>query len=343
MTKPNFTASYPLIYATIASKHAKNEVYQKGVFDKFQNWTIPEINAALEAGQIIVADSKTLRERINKFIEAAFTMIIWDRFTFAGKWQSLPADLRELDNVYEARMIGAFEKKLMKCTSVDHLMYQLGKELVKELKELADVVAYLKTIEVKATDVRAKAKAEKEAADALKNATDPVYQAVLPLKKMAEDRTEQGVRDSIRQGLVRLEAAGFDLDTVAPYPQPQPYDRDKRQAVDLERSFYLSFCDWDKVRVDVDNAVVPNAEKIEEEVRKARKMAAYQFEAYVAKLNTKIGDKVKTAELHGNPWVGSTLTVETEAKGRQVWHTQMILNVSKLGKLFNQFPTRLKK
>ena len=39
-------------------------------------------------------------------------------------------------------------------------------------------------------------------------------------------------------------------------------------------------------------------------------------------------------------WSYSFLYVTTPSNGDQCWKTQQIINQSKLGKLFNQFPTR---
>lgn len=337
MSQPKFTAKYPILTACINAKLARNETYPKRAIDRFFDST-EDIYGAMSKGEIIVADSKYLREKINEFVKTAFDMCLWDVFTFGGKWQALPVDLQQLDHVWEARLLGSFKKKLEKVTSKDHMFYTVASELTDELMELRDVVEYLKSIEVKASDVKAREKAAKQAATEAKNANDPVYQAVLPLKKMAMDRAEEGFREAVRSGMIRAEAKGFDLEKIAPYPEP--YDRDAHQAACLERSYYLSICDFVSKS---GNHIVLSPAKVEIEVDKARRSAAAQFEAYAAKLNAKINDKVHTAELAGNPWFGSHLTVVTENKGTQVWHTQMILNVSKLGKLFNQFPTRLKK
>ena len=79
--------------------------------------------------------------------------------------------------------------------------------------------------------------------------------------------------------------------------------------------------------------------KVEEYVADARKDAAAQYDSFIAKLNAKIGPAT-VARLEGNHvWSYSFLFVET-ASGSQCWKTQMIINRSKLGKLFNQFPSR---
>ena len=81
-------------------------------------------------------------------------------------------------------------------------------------------------------------------------------------------------------------------------------------------------------------------EEIARFIKNSKEEAAAQYDAFVAKLIRKIG-VVETAELTGNHvWSYSYLNV-TKADGtKESWKTQMIVNVSKLGKLFNQWPTR---
>ena len=68
--------------------------------------------------------------------------------------------------------------------------------------------------------------------------------------------------------------------------------------------------------------------------------AGADFDGYVAKLATKIDQRIVTAKLEGSLWTNSVLTVLTEGGVSQVWHTHCIINVSVLGNAFNQWPTR---
>jgi len=75
-------------------------------------------------------------------------------------------------------------------------------------------------------------------------------------------------------------------------------------------------------------------------IKSACENAAFQYDAFIAKLDKKIGEAV-SAELSGNHvWSFSVLTVEKADGSIEHWKTQMIINFSKLGKMFNQFPTR---
>lgn len=62
------------------------------------------------------------------------------------------------------------------------------------------------------------------------------------------------------------------------------------------------------------------------------------FEAYVAKLTKKVGE-CDAVEYTGALWNRSQLKVR-KGDVTEVWMTRVIVNVSSLGKLFNQWPTR---
>jgi hypothetical protein len=79
---------------------------------------------------------------------------------------------------------------------------------------------------------------------------------------------------------------------------------------------------------------------VERFITRAKEDAAAQYDSYVQKLIGKIGE-VTAASLDGDHvWGFSYLTVTLPNGKKEVWKTQMIVNISKLGKLFNQFPTR---
>lgn len=66
-----------------------------------------------------------------------------------------------------------------------------------------------------------------------------------------------------------------------------------------------------------------------------------EFNGYLTKLALKNVEKIISVDsLTGNLWNGSLLSVVVESQATVVWETKCILNVSSLGKLFNQWPTR---
>ena len=71
--------------------------------------------------------------------------------------------------------------------------------------------------------------------------------------------------------------------------------------------------------------------------------ASLQFDNFVAKLTRKISDLSPVVEAqiteHGDLWQFSILTCTHKDGSTTKWKTKQIINVSKLGKLFNQWPT----
>jgi hypothetical protein len=73
-------------------------------------------------------------------------------------------------------------------------------------------------------------------------------------------------------------------------------------------------------------------------VKRHQKDTIERYEQYVNKLINKVGD-CDSATVTGDLWNYSILTI-TKGAVVERWKTSMILNVSKNGKVFNQFPTR---
>lgn len=72
----------------------------------------------------------------------------------------------------------------------------------------------------------------------------------------------------------------------------------------------------------------------------AIKAADCSIDGYIHKLVGKIGDDIQFAVYAGDLWFGSTLTARLGSGEHQHWKTKCILNVSCLGTVFNQWPTR---
>lgn len=172
--------------------------------------------------------------------------------------------------------------------------------------------------------------------------TNPVETAVAPMKSEAMDRAAKDAREMVARRIAKLEAANWDLSVVAPEPNSFRMGRNEYLSVKRERSSYLSFVrhvdSWRKrgepetVRVDE-----PSVERF---VTACVEGAAASYEMFVAKLVRKIG-ACETAELTGSHvWGYSILTVTKADGSKENWKTQQIVNVSKLGLLFNQWPSR---
>ncbi len=176
-----------------------------------------------------------------------------------------------------------------------------------------------------------------------------IAQAVEPLKTQAMDRAEKCARSVVEDVRKQLAKNNNDVRACAPYPSSRLGRREYMQALAKYQTFdHLTT--WrdaagvhyrahhDPLIVDVD------AKKVSKFVKESREQAAFQFEVYVEKLNKKIG-AVSSARLSDtySVWNYSLLHVQLPAGDRQIWKTRIIVNVSKLGKVFNQFPTRLMK
>jgi hypothetical protein len=173
----------------------------------------------------------------------------------------------------------------------------------------------------------------------------PIAAAVSPMKEAAVARSVEHAAQRIDEVLAGLEAVGMDVDQYAPrpksfgpaYPGKEQYLKQQRR-----RQFVESITTAVPVPVSY-----PGAEKIR--AKSDERVAAFlaniataagaEFDAYVAKLEGKVGE-CAAAEVRGYLWDGSVLTVTKSDGSVARWKTQMIVNCSVLGKLFNQWPTR---
>jgi hypothetical protein len=158
---------------------------------------------------------------------------------------------------------------------------------------------------------------------------NPIEAAVRPLKEDAMNRAEKYARAIIEKAVA--EVAASSLTECAPYPKAW-----KAPTATVEQ--YRAA----KIKHDLYRILAgPGSEKGQAKfIEDARENAAAQYEEFIAKLNGKIG-VVTAANLNGNHVWGHSILTVTKADGTtENWKTQTIVNVSKLGKVFNQFPTR---
>ncbi|PCJ96727.1 MAG: hypothetical protein COA52_00540 [Hyphomicrobiales bacterium] len=166
-----------------------------------------------------------------------------------------------------------------------------------------------------------------------------IEKVVLPLKADAVERATQratAICDKVHKHLLEN-----DMDITKALPRIDAYNdsydvyRDKQ----AKKNLYMSLVSYDKHDM-TDKIVIMNDMKILKFIQKARENAAFTYDKFVNKLNLKIGP-VSEAKLQGNHvWDESFLTVKIVDGAEEIWKTKMILNVSKLGLIFNQFPTR---
>lgn len=173
---------------------------------------------------------------------------------------------------------------------------------------------------------------------------EPIEAAVAPLKSEAIDRAEKDARETVEKCRQELEAAGGNLSQVAPYPNYQKlgYGTMAYALADYRYRLFSAITKWRKASYSSreDHYGDINPAMVEKFVARRKAEAGEQYDAFVAKLISKIGN-AKTAEIAGtHVWGFSILTVTKLDGTVERWKTQQIVNVSKLGKYFNQWPTR---
>lgn len=168
--------------------------------------------------------------------------------------------------------------------------------------------------------------------------------AVQPLKSEAVRRAANHAQSIIEQVKKELAAAGNDMNTAAPYPSVN-LPRPKYIAASLKYKTFAALTVGREGQLNHGmrgpRLVDICAKDCAKFIKDAEKNAAAQYELFVAKLQSKIGP-VTYAYLEGNHvWSYSELSVVPVGRATaEVWRTRMIVNQSKLGTVFNQFPTR---
>jgi hypothetical protein len=173
---------------------------------------------------------------------------------------------------------------------------------------------------------------------------NPIEKAVLPLKKDAIARAKETAEQEIERIRADLEEAGGDINKAAPYPKYSDHGMAhaaKRLRHNDFHAVTVSHPDHrPSYRPDDPYIVMIDEPKVIRFIEQRMEWAAADYDAFVIKLVKKIGE-AKKAKLHGNHvWGYSTLIVTMPDGEVQAWKTQQIVNRSKLGKPFNQWPTR---
>ncbi len=164
----------------------------------------------------------------------------------------------------------------------------------------------------------------------------PVSVALSPLKAEAVKRANKEALEAIERFKIELAEAGFDLDVYAPL----------KNAWDLKNYFKRQFAyqltvngEWEYGKKQ-NVRVCPELEA--RFVKQAEIDAGIQYDAFVYKLVGKVGE-VDKAEIEGSHVWGFSILTVTKGEAVERWKTQQIVNVSKHGRLFNQWPSRKQK
>lgn len=167
--------------------------------------------------------------------------------------------------------------------------------------------------------------------------------AVEPLLAEAVDRAEREARAVVVKVMADIESHGWNITKAAPWPSSiglrvgQPEYAQGKSKYTLYHSLVQTIST--NYRPNEPEIVKPDLDRQQRFIAESREAAALQYESYICKLEDKVGDHSEATLAGSHVWGHSVLTVTTP-EGIERWQTQMIVNVSKLGKLFNQFPTR---
>lgn len=173
--------------------------------------------------------------------------------------------------------------------------------------------------------------------------TNPIAAAILPLKSDAVRRAKEEAERLVGDISKILETAGWDINVAAPRPDGG-MARPQYTAAQSKRTLFSSVTksveQFVIYRRNAPETVTMDETRIARFVADAQEETGIEYDAFVAKMVEKVGECV-SAELAGSHvWGFSLLTVTKKDGTVETWKTQMIVNVSKLGKLFNQFPSR---
>ncbi len=173
--------------------------------------------------------------------------------------------------------------------------------------------------------------------------THPVAAAILPLRDDAIERADLLAREHIARLIAKLEEANWNLCAIAPRPNSLRDSREKYLTAQRRRAQFSAITTFvqDKPyrRFNDPEFRARSPEREAAFIAAAKEAAGVQYDLFVAKLVGKIGD-CDDATISGNHvWSHSILTV-TKGGTVERWKTQQIHNISKLGLLFNQWPSR---
>jgi hypothetical protein len=173
----------------------------------------------------------------------------------------------------------------------------------------------------------------------------PIAKVVEPIKAQVVDAGEAKFRNRVALVKAELEKAGWNMNLVAPYPMGFLPRREFAQAQN-KNLFYSSLTKIDKDKYTVVDRrelyVVWSDEAVEHKVGQVRAATAADFDAYVCKLNTKVGEHTAAALVFETNYLWSNSTIDVSKLDGTVerWNTKTIVNCSVLGLVFNQWPTR---
>ena len=195
------------------------------------------------------------------------------------------------------------------------------------------------------------------------NAT-AIATAVEPQRAAAIEAVREAATAHIEKIALRLKEVNGDVGAIAPRPTTNTHNKpgtvvcwDRSRWNQLQRNHdalmgltaqTAETVEFNKTAVY--GSTIPfeqgreiSAPKAAHYIKQAMEAADADYTAFVAKLEAKVGEHVDAKLTGDHVWAHSVLTI-TKADGSvERWKTQRILNVSSLGLVFNQWPTRKQK
>lgn len=186
-----------------------------------------------------------------------------------------------------------------------------------------------------------------------------IAKAVQPLRDAAVAQAAERALAFLKELKAKVDAQPL-LDTLAPFPEYVSYRAPRAEHVahtaahefrTLVRELTEELPDPnadDYSQPDMPTTVVWSEQGAQVYLERMIAKAEHNFVVYALKLIAKVeadGQVAATASLSGTDdlWLESTLAVTLADGTVQRWLTKMIWNVSVLGNVFNQYPTRLLK
>lgn len=172
---------------------------------------------------------------------------------------------------------------------------------------------------------------------------EPVGRALHAAKERAVQSARESAVKKIAQLRKDLETHGWDIRAAAPVPNSH-WDRDYK-AARARRAVYES------ITKSVDSSynrngpliVEINQSAVDRFISNSEQSAALQYDMFICKMVSKVGDVTDAAIEGDHVWGHSILTVNLPNGEQQRWKTQQIVNYSVYGNPYLQWPSRIVK
>jgi hypothetical protein len=247
----------------------------------------------------------------------------WDALYF----DVLPMDLHHWNAARSARLLAAVPSVAADCEAAAALL---------ALRNAIKAAPVVKP-ETKKAATEKKIAEIKEAVAA--GVASPIALAIAPLRKEAADNARDWAVRSAASAKTKLEAARFDIDALVPAPGRNASKAERAMTAEARAHYFQFLKAWSASRTSYVWDEAAAQRYVEQTVRETEA----SFDAFVLKLDGKVGAHAAAVLVSGATWTYSILRVTLADGTVQDWKTQRITNCSVLGKLFNQWPTRIVK